>query len=168
MNITLRAIEPSDLDSVLKWENDSSAWDYSDVVAPLSRRILQDYIASYNADPFAEGQLRLIIADGQDNPLGIADLYDISAIHAHAFVGIYVDPEQRNKGIATESLTLLCEYAIHRLGIRTLAALILPENNISINLFTKYGFKHSGTLPSWRRTASGFSDVEIFTLYHPR
>ena len=34
--ITLRALEPTDLDTLYRWENDTTLWAVSDTVAPYS------------------------------------------------------------------------------------------------------------------------------------
>lgn len=158
----LRAVEISDMAAVKRWENDESAWDYSDTVAPLSSRIVEEYIACYTADPFTHGELRLVIAEGSGEAVGLVDLYRISVLHAHGFIGIYIDAEKRRQGIGRRSLEMTCRYARERLGLRTLAALILPDNAASIKLFRACGFRQSGRLPAWRRTVTGFSDVLIF------
>lgn len=164
MKLLLRAVEPADLEAILRWENDSDCWDYSDVVAPLSAKIIKDYIDSYNADPFDAGQLRLIISDETGVTYGMADLFHISAIHAHAAVGIYIDADYRRRGIALRALKMLCNYASLRLGLHNVAAAILPANKASAYLFKAAGFTQAGTLPQWRRTSQGFSDLHIFTI----
>jgi len=39
-NINLRALEPSDLDVLYNWENDTSIWKVSQTIAPFSKNIL--------------------------------------------------------------------------------------------------------------------------------
>lgn len=163
-DLKLRAVEYTDLDVIKKWENDMSAWDYSDNIAPLSTRIVEEYIAGYTADPFGRGELRLVLTDDSDTAIGLMDLYNISALHAHAFIGIYIGEENRRKGYGLRGLGLLCEYARRHLGLNTLAALVIEGNNASVNLFSTYGFSHSGTMPSWRRIGLDRRDVKIFTL----
>ena len=51
--ITLRAMEPSDIDLIYKWENDTSLWTVSDTVAPYSREALMLYIANCANDIYA-------------------------------------------------------------------------------------------------------------------
>ena len=78
--LNIRALEPGDADFMYEVENDSSAWRYSDTVAPLSRRILRDYALNYDADPFSAGQIRLIVTEeGNNTPVGIVDLYETFA-----------------------------------------------------------------------------------------
>ena len=139
MTLRLRALEQRDRPCMHRWENDQSAWVYSDNIAPLSERQVADYIANYDADPFRAGQLRLVLSDDDDAALGLLDLYDISAMHAHAFVGIYIDPDHRLQGLAQEGLKLLCDYAFRTLGLRTLCALVLPDNAASERLFASSG-----------------------------
>ncbi len=147
--LILRAPEPSDADFMYDVENDREAWAYSDTVAPLSRKILRDYALSYDADPFSARQLRLVITSISGDPIGIADLYELSPLHRNAFVGIYVLPVFRGKGLAAEALTLLAEYASRNLGLKVLGARI-PESNLpSASAFNKAGFNLTASLPGW-------------------
>lgn len=162
--LSLRALEPSDLDAVARWENDVAAWDYSDNLAPISRHRIEEYINRYCADPFAEGELRLMIVTADGAPAGMVDLYRVSALHARAFVGIYVAPEMRGRGVASEALRLLADYCRHRLGLRSLAALITADNADSAALFSRLGFRQTGRMESWRRVGLSFVDMLLFQL----
>lgn len=162
MNMRLRAIEISDLENMLAWENDESAWEYSDTVAPLSRRMLEEYILTYDADPYRAGQLRLVL-DRDGEAAGLFDLYGIKARHGHAFVGVYVDARYRKSGLGREGLQLLCDYADNHLGLKTLAAYVSADNEASVRLFRSADFTESGRLPAWRRTSAGPKDVLIFS-----
>lgn len=161
----LRALEPDDLDFLSRWENDPAQWDYSDMVAPLSRTQLSNYIATYDPDPFRAGQLRLMVENTEkQEPMGIVDLYKVNAVHARAMVGIFIDPAYRRCGVGTACLRRLASYARQRLGLQQLTGMIAADNNASAELFRKCGYTRSGTLRKWRRLASGFVDVEIYQL----
>lgn len=163
--IKLRGVEPIDADFMFDVENDSDAWEYSDTIAPVSRKIIREYALTYNADPFSACQLRLIIAEKDGNsPVGIIDLYEISAVHRRAFVGIYICPGYRNQGYAKEALNGLCSYASKKLRLRKLAAYIAAGNEYSKRLFSSVGFEEEATLKEWLDTTSGQKDVSIFTL----
>ena len=43
-HITLRALEPADVDLLYKWENDTSIWKVSNTLVPFSKHILEQYI----------------------------------------------------------------------------------------------------------------------------
>lgn len=161
-SIRLRAIEPEDLDFLCRWENDPAQWDYSDLIAPLSRTQLRNYIETYDPDPFHAGQLRIMISAGDNTPIGIVDLYKVNAVHARAMIGIFIDPEYRHRGIATSVLKRVGTYASQRLGLQQLAAMISADNAPSLALFRKAGYAHTGTLKKWRRLPGGFIDVDIY------
>lgn len=161
----LRALEPSDADFMYEVENDAQAWRYSDTIAPLSRRILRDYALTYDADPFSAGQLRLIITEeGNSNPVGIVDLYDVSQRHKRAYVGIYICKDYRNKGYAGETLELLEEYALNTLHLNRLGAKVEDDHPNAEKLFSRRGYELKGVLDEWLSTPDGqFVGLKLFS-----
>lgn len=161
LNLKLRAIENEDLEAIYNWENDEDAWDYSDTIAPISRKQIAAYIETYTADPFNTGQLRMMIEKDEDR-IGLADLYKIEALHAHAFIGLYIDLRYRKKGFGCASIEVLCNYAFNRLGLKSLCAMVLTDNIASQALFNKAHFVKIGVLPSWHRIGLNFKDVIMY------
>ena len=162
---SLRALEPEDVDFMFLCETDRNAFDQSDYVAPLSRRMLSDYALSYDADPFHAGQLRLVIEDTTERrPVGLADLYNISAHDATAMAGIIVHPDRRRRGIATEALRQLAGFCRHTLHLDILAAIVDVTNTPSIRLFDKAGFTRAAVIPRWRRLGDSRNDVIFYSL----
>lgn len=160
MNINLRAVEPSDVDFLMQWENDPELWIYSDTIAPLSRKILLEYANNYDADVFKAGQLRLMVTN-DDSTVGIADLYNVEPLHSRAMVAIFISPQHRKKGIATSAINQLATLASRHLCLHHLFAEIETSNFPSLMLFEKCGFHIIASMPEWRRTSFGFVDVNI-------
>jgi diamine N-acetyltransferase len=73
-NISLRAMEPEDLDLLYKIENDMEMWNISTANVPYSRYTLHDYIAQSAGDIFTDRQVRLIIEKDDTTPVGLVDL----------------------------------------------------------------------------------------------
>ena len=48
--VTLRPLEPTDLDTLYRWENDTALWMVSDTAAPYSREALWHYLKEYTGD----------------------------------------------------------------------------------------------------------------------
>ncbi len=163
----LRALEPGDADFMYEVENDAEAWRYSDTIAPLSRKVLRDYALNYDADPFSAGQLRLIITEeGNNTPVGIVDLYEVSHRHLRAFIGIYICKDYRNKGYAEETIALIEEYAQNTLHLHQLGAKIEEGHEKVIKLFSSLGFKCSGKLEEWLSAPNGeYVDMLIYTKH---
>src|SRR6187551_2114251 len=110
-HIFLRAIEPSDIDALYEWENDAENWKVSSTQAPYSRFVLEQYIASAHQDIYSVKQLRLIICDANNKPVGCIDLFDFEPNHLRAGIGVLIaDKTERRKGYASEALELLIEY----------------------------------------------------------
>ncbi|MBD5371607.1 MAG: GNAT family N-acetyltransferase [Bacteroides sp.] len=165
MDIRIRALEPSDAKYLYDAENDHSLWGVSGTVAPYSLHALSKYAESYDADPFASGQLRLVITgtDGSD-PVGLLDFYDISLLHAHAWVGIYIRPEFRRQGAALAALKFAAAYAHKRLKLKQLAAKVLRSSTDSLALFRRAGYDSRGVLTGWYFADGVMQDVELLTL----
>lgn len=161
----LRALEPCDADFMYEVENDAQAWRYSDTIAPLSRRVLREYALTYDADPFTAGQLRLIITEqGNSNPVGIIDLYEVSQRHLRAFIGIYICKDYRGKGYADETIQLIEEYAHNTLHLHQLGAKVEDSHEKAQHLFLNRGYEVKGELDEWLSTPDGkFAGMKIFT-----
>lgn len=163
--IKLRALEPSDIELLYLWENDTNLWHVSDTLSPFSRDVLQQYIKSAHKDIHEQKQLRLAI-DVKDNDMyhtvGLLDLFDIDFLHRRAGVGVLIyATEDRKKGYAANALQLLISYCFGLLGLHQLYCHV-PQNNVaSIRLFKSVGFEHTGTLKEWRKIPFGWQDVQL-------
>lgn len=166
--IKLRALEPSDVELLYLWENDTDLWHVSDTLSPFSRDVLQQYIESAHKDIYEQKQLRLAI-DIKDadmhHTVGLVDLFDIDFLHRRAGVGILIyAAEDRKRGYASDALQLLIPYCFKLLGLHQLYCHIPTDNAASIRLFKGLGFEHAGTLKEWRRTPLGWQDIQLMQL----
>lgn len=164
-NITLRAIEPSDIDSLYSWENDTANWNVSNTQTPFSRFVLEQYITSAHEDIYTAKQLRLIICDKENKSVGSIDLFDFDPNHLRAGVGILIaDKSDRRKGYASEALELLINYCFEVLNLHQLFCNITSDNESSILLFQKHGFQITGIKKQWIRSGSGYKDELLLQL----
>lgn len=160
--VTLRALEPIDVDALYRWENDPAVWGAGCTLAPYSRKQLWDYIDSYDGDIFTAKQLRLMIALTSGETVGTVDLYDFDAANSRCGVGILLAPEHRGNGYALSALTQLAEYCRTRLSLHQLYCIVGADNTPSRTLFERAGFSISGRLRSWIRTAGKYSDAYLY------
>lgn len=158
-------MEPADVDFMLLTDNDTSMWEYSRRIAPLSRDLMLSYASTYDSDPLRAGQLRLIIEDiGSKTPVGILDIYNIDIVDRFAYIGIVVSEENRHKGFALRALHLAEHYCHHALGLNNLAANVSASNHVSQRLFEKAGFHKCGCLISWLTASPHNQDMLIYQL----
>ena len=162
--LRLRALEPEDLDVFYKWENDSTLWSWGCTLAPYSRYELRQYILSAT-DIYESKQLRFVVELKQEmKAIGMIDLYDFEPLHKRAAVGILIDKEYHNKGLAGDALTILCRYSFSFLKLHQLYAFIPVNNESGKRLFLRYGFEEKGILQDWLQTSDGYEDVLIVSL----
>jgi diamine N-acetyltransferase len=163
-NINLRALEPSDLDVLYNWENDTSIWKVSQTIAPFSKNILAKYLENAHQDIFTAKQLRLMI-EKDSTPIGTIELFDFDPVNLRCGIGIWiVDEENRRKGYAKEALTLIIKYAFSNLHLNQIYCNISSRNQASINLFGSLDFQLVGVKSKWNKTPEGWEDELLFQL----
>jgi diamine N-acetyltransferase len=163
-NINLRALEPSDLDVLYNWENDTSIWKVSQTIAPFSKNILAKYLENAHQDIFTAKQLRLMI-EKNNTAIGTIELFDFDPVNLRCGIGIWiVDEENRRKGYAKEALTLIIKYAFSNLHLNQIYCNISSRNQASINLFGSLDFQLVGVKSKWNKTPEGWEDELLFQL----
>ncbi len=161
--VTLRAVEPEDLDALYRYENDTELWAVGSTLAPYSRKQIHDYVATYSADIYAERQLRLMVTDADTGvTVGTVDLTDFSPADMRAQVGILIDTPFQRMGYGKSALETLLHYCRVTLQLHQVYAIVPAANEASMRLFRSCGFRTSGRLRSWLRRAGSYSDAIIF------
>jgi len=148
INITLKALEPSDVQTLLTWENNPDIWFISKTIEPFSKYKLETYIAqTLTSDVFGLRQLRLMIhqiLDAELNitePIGTIELFDFDPINKHAGIGIMLQKNQQGQGFGTIALDQFLIYCFENLQLHSVYANISETNINSIKFFENYGFK---------------------------
>lgn len=166
--IILRALEPTDLEILYKWENDTSLWTVGTTIAPFSRKQLWDYIENYDNDIYSARQLRLMIVDkASGEPAGTIDMCDFDPANSRMSIGILIDAPFCHIGLGTRALRLVMEYGRSMLNLHQLYAYIPADNRHSIGLFRKCGFRSAGCLRSWIRQSGIYTDVIMVQYLFP-
>lgn len=161
--VTLRAMEPEDLEVLYTLENDTDIWNISSVNVPYSRYLLKQFIAKGTHDVYSDGQLRLMVESVDEGTVvGMADLVDFNPRHLRAEIGIVLAHDYRNKGYGTEVLALMERYAYEFLHLHMLYSYISADNIASLKLFKKAGYENTCTLKDWLYTGNTFIDAKIF------
>jgi diamine N-acetyltransferase len=166
--VSLRALEPEDVDILYKWENDRAIWHLSNTITPLSRFTLEQYVLSAGQDFYATRQMRMMIdlndrSDGVKT-IGSIDLFEYEPTHQRAGVGILIHDGFRGKGYASEALDLLIRYARDTLQLHQLFSNISTNNAESIRLFESKGFRLVGTKLDWNRLRNRWHDENMYQL----
>ena len=160
--VSLRAVEPKDIDLLFDLENDVSLWKYSNRLQPYSRDLLQKYIANAHKDIFEIRQIKFTITVDDDIPVGFIDLFDFEPSHHRAGVGLIIRDQDKTKGYGGAALDLVYVYAQKHLQLHQLYAFIAKENKISIRLFECKGYNLTGKKKDWNFYEGCYHDEFIY------
>lgn len=159
----LRALEPGDLDALLRWENDPAHWVVGQRTSPYSRDSLQRYIAAASADFWEVGQIRFVLCtDASDEALGLVDIFQGERLHRRAEVGVLIDSAHRGKGLAVSALGLVQDWAVRHAMLSQLYAEIYSDHLAAQNVFAHAGFVQVGCWKKWVQTSEGPKDVTLW------
>ena len=166
-SVSLRALEPDDLQYLYLWENDTDIWWLGNTLKPYSKETLRKYLNTAHLDIHETRQVRFAVYLNE-NPVelvGLIDLYDFDPHHKRAGVGILMgETKNRGKGYGSEALKILCNYAFTLLDLHQLYCSIPETNLASIKLFNNKGFIQTGLRPDWIKTKDGWAADIFFQL----
>ncbi|MCR5820785.1 MAG: GNAT family N-acetyltransferase [Bacteroidaceae bacterium] len=163
-SITLRALEPEDLELLYRIENNPDYWHWGPTNVPYSRFVLRQYLQDNTSDIFADKQVRLVAVCGSE-PVGLVDLTDFDPQHGRAQIGLCLLPEWQGKHISLPVVEALKGFSA-RLHLRQIYALIAVTNTPAMHLFASASFRHTATLDSWLRLPdNSYTDVAVWQLF---
>jgi len=141
-NIFLRALQPTDVEHIFKWENNPENWENSGTSRSYTKEEISEFVND-KQDLEKSNQFRFIIClNLTDEPIGAIDLFEYNTQKSIVGVGILIaEKENRRRGFAKESLNLISNYCRNELNIVNLFCNIKKDNVSSICLFENNGFK---------------------------
>lgn len=158
-NVTLRAMEPEDLELLYRIENDTTLWNVGATNVPYSRYALHDFIANSSSDIYRDRQVRLMIDNDEQETIGIVDVVNFDPQHIRAEIGIVILGAYRNKGYGIRTLSQIEDYARNVLHLHQIYAIIGASNAVSIRLFNSLHYEQSARLRDWLFDGKTFHDA---------
>lgn len=160
-NCYLRALEPDDFDFLYEVENQEALWHVGELKQPLSLHTINAYLENVNQPIEDAKQARFAICNNEGVLVGMIDLFDYDARNQRAGVGVVILESFRKQGFAQAAINRIKTYALEHLLLHQLSCEVQESNEKSVALFQKCGFKITGTLHDWQRTADGFLNVHF-------
>ena len=163
----LRALEESDIDSMLLYWNTWELRRTIGVPLPRSRAAMEDWlVGASKTDPWKDGELNLAITEKRSGEfLGFAVLRAIRSPHNRGRLGISIyNPQNRSKGYGTDATRVLLWIAFHILGLRSISLDTFPHNERAIRAYRKCGFKRVGLLRKTEFMDGEYCDLLIMDI----
>lgn len=144
--IYLRALNPDDYKTSIKWRQDDEIWD---MVGGPKYFVSEAYEKKWVEDAIFDSSnitLAICLKDTHEH-IGNAYITDINWINrsaqSHSMIG---EKKYWSKGFATEARMLLNHFTFYERGLHRIWARILKDNVASQRLCEKCGYKKEGIL----------------------
>jgi RimJ/RimL family protein N-acetyltransferase len=162
--VGLGPLDPSMLPALTRWINDFSTVRTVGLdPRPMTAGEEEQWFSRVTTDPTT---VQFAIYDLEDMAhVGGVNLHDIEQRHRTCELGIAIlDPARRGKGLGTEAVTLITDYAIHALSMHNVQLRVLEFNQAGLRAYEKAGFREYGRrreaiLHSGRRWDMVYMDV---------
>src|ERR671912_1610081 len=95
---------------------------------------------------------------------GTIGIKDIDYINKKANIGYWIGKQYQGKGIATECIKLVVNYAFDELKLEEISAYVFPDNNYSIRVLEKNGFGKTGEVNEYHPLSQRCRNSLIYTI----
>ena len=164
--VYLRRVQSSDRKELLTMANESRSLHEPWIAPPLTTHTFKLYLRRTQADDH-EGML--VCLKSSHEIVGVININNIvRGSFLSASLGYYVSSRHTGHGYMQEGLELIKRYAFRDLGLHRIEANIQPQNQRSISLVKRCGFKLEGTSPQFLFINGLWRDHERWTAIDRR
>jgi len=137
---------------------------FTRVPDPPPPRFVETWLAAYE-EGRKDGtrEAFAIVDEGDGEFLGIAVAPQIDRVARTAELGYVVAPSARGRGVASEALGLMTEWAFDELGMERLELLISAENEASKRVAARCGYVREGVMRSHYVKGELREDTELWS-----
>jgi len=163
--VRLTAFEPRDLPVLTGWYQDAEFMRLFDAEAahPKTERQIADAIESKQKSPTAF--IFAIRPLGSDKMVGYIELDGIVWSQGIGWVSIGIgDPAMRGKGIGSDALRLLLNFAFGELNLRRIQLTVFAYNVPAMRLYKKLGFQREGLFREFLMRDGQVYDMLLYVL----
>jgi ribosomal-protein-alanine N-acetyltransferase len=156
VSVTLREISDKDIQEITQLMTRNVARFLWEVPYPYKRKNAQDFVNTSRSDFKLLRAVNFAIDyHGSYRPnnllIGTISLKDIDWLTKSANIGYWTGEKYWGKGIGTECVRLVIDYAFSILGLEELCAYVYPTNKGSIRILEKNGLKIKGKVNEYNK-----------------
>jgi UDP-4-amino-4,6-dideoxy-N-acetyl-beta-L-altrosamine N-acetyltransferase len=159
--VRLRPLDLPDLVRVRDWRNlpEVARYMYTDHQITASEHV------RWFAGAMTDETKRYWIIELDGDPVGLANLYDISSVQRRAYWAFYLaEPGVRGRGVGSFTERFVLRHVFEDLRLEKLCCEVLATNQGVVKMHQRYGFQVDGILRKHVRKGSERIDVVTMSL----
>ncbi|WP_084780598.1 GNAT family N-acetyltransferase [Bacillus massilinigeriensis] len=161
----LRQLQMEDAPQMYRYFSLDEVTKFYDIETHTSEKEAADLIKQLSYRYSNGEQIRWGITFKNSNEIiGTCGLHEIEREHFKAEIGYELHPDYWGKGIMSEVITKVVEYAFSYMGLHRVEAFYHPLNIASKKALEKSGFQYEGLLRKRFFVKGRFMDVEISSI----
>ena len=160
--LTLRAIERTDLPTLQAWANDPATQDgIGEIHFPSSLDFHETWFAGLKSDRLNQ---RFVVETSERTIIGLSSIINIDWRNRHAWHGLVIgDSSHRGKGYGVDAIMATMRYAFEELNLMRLDGSMIEYNTLSISAYCgpKLGRREEGRKKNYFYRKGRFWDQVI-------
>lgn len=162
--VSLRRLVPADDEAIARACSDPDTQRWLDFLPrPYLVEHAQAFVETAAADWETGRAAVFAIADASTSAL-LGAIAVQEALGRHPFIGYWVGPWARGRGVATRAAVLASRWALRELGVTRLELHAEPGNLGSLRVAERAGFRREGILRNFVMSLEGPVDGVVFSL----
>lgn len=163
--LVLRKLEDSDATEILFFRSDERILKFIDIIKATRIEDAHSFIQKINNGIIKNEWLYWGIALREDDKLiGTICLWNILKEHLRAEVGFVLHPDLQGKGLMTEALVAVINFAFLDLRLHSLEGRVNPANTASIKLMERNNFIREAYFKEDYYYNGKFGDTAVYSL----
>ncbi len=164
-HIRLRAIEPSDAEHFIRWNQNSERARWLDFLwPPTSAASVRAWAEEQSRRKLENDSFHWIIENAAGEPVGSISTHDCDPRSGTFSYGIDIAPEHQRKGCASAAIRLVLRYYFEELRYQKVTVPVHSDNPASIHLHEHLGFQLEGRHRRMIFTGGEYIDLLWFGL----
>lgn len=172
VSVTLREVLDGDIKEIPKLMTANVVKSLWEIPYPYERKYAQTFVNNSRKDlellkavNFAIEYKNGYVDYGPSNLLvGIISLKNIDWLTKNANIGYWIGEKYWGKGIGTECVGLVIDYAFSILGLEELFAYVYPINKRSIRVLEKNGLKKKGEVNEFNKVLGRYQFSLLYSI----
>ncbi|GIH97794.1 GNAT family N-acetyltransferase [Planobispora siamensis] len=162
--VRLRAMEPSEAETLWRWNNDPEVVRWMSEGYPESLAQITERCEDRNRNSYDNVLLGIETLD-EGRLIGIVRLGDAEPEIGSAELDIYIgEKDCWGKGYGTDATREICRYGFDRMRLHSIELWVVAENEAAIRVYEKVGFSRDGRRRDAFRRDGKWHDMILMTM----